>query len=106
MFKICDVNAENEKGETALHLAAKFGFLDSVLDLISRGAKINAEDNNYKTALSKACIAKDNKIIEFFLKAGAAITDEELEYISKITLEEVNIKGYEEIKQFLLRAKF
>ncbi len=106
LFKICDVNAENEKGETALHLAAKFGFLDSVLDLISRGAKINAEDNNYKTALSKACIAKDNKIIEFFLKAGAAITDEELEYISKITLEEVNIKGYEEIKQFLLRAKF
>lgn len=39
-----DINRRNDKGETALHLAAKAGDIDSAKLLIERGANVNAKD--------------------------------------------------------------
>ncbi len=49
-----DINVRNYKGKTALHCAAKAGFLKVIHLLIEKGALIDAPDNNGETALFEA----------------------------------------------------
>lgn len=49
-----DVNITNYKGQTALHCAAKAGFVDVVALLIKNGAEIERKDDSGETALSTA----------------------------------------------------
>ena len=49
-----DINVRNHKGQTALHCAAKAGFLKVIQLLIEKGATIDAVDNNGETALFEA----------------------------------------------------
>ena len=46
-----DIDVRNYKGKTALHCAAKAGFLTVIDLLIEKGATIDAPDNNGETAL-------------------------------------------------------
>ena len=49
-----DIDVRNHKGKTALHCAAKAGFLKVIHLLIEKGATIDAPDNNGETALFEA----------------------------------------------------
>ena len=49
-----DIDVRNHKGKTALHCAAKAGFLRVINLLIEKGAIIDAVDNNGETALFEA----------------------------------------------------
>ncbi|XP_049884292.1 putative ankyrin repeat protein RF_0381 [Pectinophora gossypiella] len=49
--KNCDVNTVNNAKETALHWAARLGFVDITETLINKGAKVNAVDENGSPAL-------------------------------------------------------
>ena len=49
-----DINVRNHKGQTALHCAAKAGFLKVIHLLIEKGATIDAPDNKGETALFEA----------------------------------------------------
>jgi ankyrin repeat protein len=46
-----DIHVRSSKGKTALHCAAKAGFLKVIDVLIEKGANIDATDNNGETAL-------------------------------------------------------
>ena len=72
-----DIDVRNYKGKTALHCAAKAGFL-SVIDLLmEKGATIDAPDNNGETALFEAIRStikdgeKQRAAIEALLVKGA-----------------------------------
>lgn len=59
---------------TPLLLAAKIGATSMMLELIERGADVNATDYRGFTALHYACMLRDNEAIEALLSAGA-VTD-------------------------------
>ena len=72
-----DIDVRNYKGKTALHYAAKAGFLKVIRLLIEKGATINALDNNGETALFEAIRStikdseKQRAAIEALLVKGA-----------------------------------
>lgn len=72
-----DVNVTNHKGQTALHCAAKAGFVDIVTVLLSHGANVDAADATGETPLATALrsTAKDKArlmaVVEKLLAAGA-----------------------------------
>ena len=72
-----DINVRNHKGKTALHCAAKAGFLGVIELLIKKGATIDAPDNNGETALFEAIRStikdgeKQRAAIEALLVKGA-----------------------------------
>lgn len=72
-----DIDVRNYKGKTALHCAAKAGFLKVIHLLIEKGATIDAPDNNGETALFEAIRStikdgeKQRAAIEALLVKGA-----------------------------------
>ena len=72
-----NVDVRNYKGKTALHCAAKAGFLSVIDLLIEKGATIDAPDNNGETALFEAIRStikdgeKQRAAIEVLLVKGA-----------------------------------
>ena len=72
-----DINVRNQKGKTALHCAAKAGFLRVIELLIKKGATIDAPDNSGETALFEAIQStikdgeKQRAAIEALLVKGA-----------------------------------
>jgi ankyrin repeat protein len=72
-----DVNYQDSKGKTALHRAAKAGFIPTMEVLLKRKAKPNVEDNKGETALFDAArstikkIDRQEKAIQLLLKSGA-----------------------------------
>jgi uncharacterized protein len=49
-----DVNAQDNRGQTALHGAALFGYDDVIKDLMAHNANINAKDGKGMTPLDSA----------------------------------------------------
>ncbi|MDE0326992.1 MAG: ankyrin repeat domain-containing protein [Candidatus Poribacteria bacterium] len=72
-----DIDVRNYKGKTALHCAAKAGFLTVINLLIEKGATIDAPDNSGETALFEAIRStikdgeKQRAAIEVLLVKGA-----------------------------------
>ena len=72
-----DIDVRNYKGKTALHCAAKAGFLSVIDLLIEKGATIDAPDNNGETPLFEAIRStikdgeKQRAAIEALLAKGA-----------------------------------
>lgn len=69
-----DVNTPDAQGVTPLMLAAQGGHADVVLFLLSKGARVDAHDNEGRTALMWA-VGEDssfsNEVVEILLEAGA-----------------------------------
>jgi len=65
-----NVNALNEKGDTALHLATSTAVIEA---LLNARANVNATNNNRETALSTLCEKRqaDVCVVELLLKFGA-----------------------------------
>ncbi len=75
-----DVNVTNYKGQTALHCAAKAGFVAPVRILLNRGARVNAQDREGDTPLHAACRssiknhARLQEVVDLLLSKGADLS--------------------------------
>ncbi|MCY4129180.1 MAG: ankyrin repeat domain-containing protein [Gammaproteobacteria bacterium] len=74
-----DVNVTNYKGQTALHCAAKAGFVEPVRILLAHGANVNAQDRDGDTPLHCACRSSiknhENlqQVIDLLIENGASL---------------------------------
>ena len=67
-----DVNAINPRARsTSLMMASSFGAYDIVVELINRGANVNAQSVSGNTALLVAATNRNSKIVTYLLKHGA-----------------------------------
>lgn len=72
-----NVNITNYKGQTALHCAAKAGFIEPVRILLDYGANVNAKDREGDTPLHAACRStiknheRLQKVIDLLIEGGA-----------------------------------
>ncbi len=65
-----DVNIQNNRGNTALMLAAHAGHVEIVRELLAApGIEVNKQDNNGNTALMEAAYGGDAGIVQQLLKA-------------------------------------
>ena len=69
-----DLNAKNEQGYTALHIATNEGSLATVKHLIELGADVNAKDDlRGCTALQLAAYLNFDHVVKFLIKMGADV---------------------------------
>jgi len=68
-----DLEARNERGATALLVAAELGSPAMVRALLSGGADVRAEDANGNTALHLAALRGDEEMIDELFGAGALV---------------------------------
>jgi uncharacterized protein len=66
-------NAQNDRGETPLMLAAKFNRIEEAKLLLSRGADINQGDNYGSTPLKMAVQRGNGRFVSMLLKSGADV---------------------------------
>ncbi|KXJ61396.1 MAG: hypothetical protein AXW14_09420 [Alteromonas sp. Nap_26] len=62
-----DINAQDERGDSALHMAGYYGDLARVKYLIERGADINLKDHQGNTLLMDAQRREQQDIVEYLL---------------------------------------
>ncbi|XP_065649524.1 transient receptor potential cation channel subfamily A member 1-like isoform X2 [Hydra vulgaris] len=67
------VNRKTEKNDTALHIAARAGYIDTVKTLISIGASVNIHSGTKSTALHLAAINGDKYMTEYLLERNAKV---------------------------------
>ena len=65
------VNGVDDKGQTPLHIAVKFGNVLGVKSLLQKRININQQDNQQETALHKAVLANQVDVVTILLNAGA-----------------------------------
>ncbi len=68
-----DPNHRDLDNFTPLHIAAKFGCLNSVKKLLDKGGNINARGNFGETPLCSALKARKNEVAEYLIDAGAEV---------------------------------
>ncbi|CAD7701665.1 unnamed protein product [Ostreobium quekettii] len=73
LVKGADINAADEHGNTALHLAAIVGKEASVLELVRSGAKLDERNQDGRTPLNCVCIEGHLSIIKILVDARANV---------------------------------
>ncbi len=68
-----NVNARDKHGHTPLIEAAKTGDLETVTDLLRRGAEVDAQSEKGKTALHYAAANGHVEVVKALLAAGAKV---------------------------------
>jgi len=73
--KGADVNAGDEDGRTALHIAAREGYREITELLLAHGADVNLSERRYNlTAAEFAMMANHDEIVELLVSKGADIS--------------------------------
>lgn len=70
-----DINQQDERGDSALHMAGFYGSLERVKFLLEHGADINLRDKQGNTLLMTAQKRGQTAIVEYLLTKGAERTD-------------------------------
>jgi len=68
-----NVNAKDRNGHTQLINASKEGLVESVQDLLRRGADITASSDKGKTALHYAAANGQTEIVKMLIEKGAEV---------------------------------
>ena len=68
-----DVNAKSNRGWTALHDAAWYGYVDVVKVLIEKGANINAKDKDGWTVLHDAAYKGHVDVVKILIENGVNV---------------------------------
>ncbi|XP_068604630.1 ankyrin repeat domain-containing protein 12 [Brachionichthys hirsutus] len=95
------VNKRNERGETALHMAAIRGDAKQVKDLISLGADVNVKDFAGWTPLHEACNLGYYDVAKVLIAAGAEVNTQGLD--DDTPLHDASSSGHKAIVKLLLR---
>jgi len=66
-----DLNAQDQYGRTALHAACEKGYIDIVIELLAKGAHIEARDADCFTPLITATFFDKLNIVEYLVRARA-----------------------------------
>ncbi|XP_046370203.2 tyrosine-protein kinase HTK16-like [Haliotis rufescens] len=89
-----DVNAKNKIGSLALHDAAFHGYYEIVAQLLDRGADVKIKDTNGHTALHRACVANQPRVVELLIKKGRSLTSERCSQTGWVPLHEAAMRGH------------
>ncbi|XP_061190005.1 ankyrin-2-like [Saccostrea echinata] len=73
LLEKCETTSTFYKGKTSLHIAVEYGYNEVVEKLITRGANVNARDENGDTPLHFACAHNFRNIVQILLKKGADV---------------------------------
>ena len=68
-----DINAKNNWGDTALHIASREGHTDIVAMLLEKGADVNAKSDGGYTALISASESGHTETVAMLLEKGADV---------------------------------
>lgn len=71
--KDVDINAKSQGGNTALHLAAKNGYIKIVKTLLENGAGVNAQNHDGETPLHWAADNDHTEVVKVLLENGARV---------------------------------
>uniref|UniRef100_A0A8C4QF87 Ankyrin repeat domain-containing protein 11 n=1 Tax=Eptatretus burgeri TaxID=7764 RepID=A0A8C4QF87_EPTBU len=96
------VNKRNERGETALHMAAIRGDVRQLRDLITQGADVNVKDFAGWTPLHEACNHGYYLLAKQLLVAGADVNTRGLD--DDTPLHDAANNGYLDVVRLLLRC--
>ncbi|RYP08536.1 hypothetical protein DL764_001867 [Monosporascus ibericus] len=79
-YPAADVNAKDINGETPLHFLLKWpNTPNDILELLlSKGANVNAQDNDSQAPLYEACLSENVEAARILLEAGADVNDGEI----------------------------
>ncbi|KAJ8403307.1 hypothetical protein AAFF_G00355240 [Aldrovandia affinis] len=95
------VNKRNERGETALHMAAIRGDAKQVKELISLGADVNVKDFAGWTPIHEACNFGYCDVAKVLIAAGAEVNTQGLD--DDTPLHDASSSGHKHIVRLLLR---
>ncbi|XP_030831008.1 ankyrin repeat domain-containing protein 12 isoform X2 [Strongylocentrotus purpuratus] len=95
------VNKRNERGETALHMAAIKGDSQMALNLINQGAEVNVQDFAGWTPLHEACNHGYYEVAKVLIKAGASVNTMGLE--DDTPLHDAAVNGHVKVVKLLLK---
>ena len=70
-----DINQQDERGDSALHMAGFYGSLERIKFLLEHGADINLRDKQGNTLLMTAQKRGQKDIVDYLLAKGAEQTD-------------------------------
>ncbi|XP_015756351.1 PREDICTED: ankyrin repeat domain-containing protein 11-like [Acropora digitifera] len=94
------IRKRNERGETALHVAAIKGDLEDVIALIKAGAAVDVKDNAGWTPLHEACNYGNLRIVQELVWSGANVNS--LGYKAITPLHDAVINDHAKVVKFLL----
>ncbi|XP_041454893.1 ankyrin repeat domain-containing protein 12-like isoform X1 [Lytechinus variegatus] len=95
------VNKRNERGETALHMAAIKGDAQMAHNLIKQGAEVNVQDFAGWTPLHEACNHGYYDVAKVLIKAGASVNTMGLE--DDTPLHDAAVNGHVKVVKLLLK---
>uniref|UniRef100_A0A0G4HPV0 Uncharacterized protein n=1 Tax=Chromera velia CCMP2878 TaxID=1169474 RepID=A0A0G4HPV0_9ALVE len=76
VVKGAEVNAQTQRGDTALHLAAERGFVEAVEFLLESGADIRIENNDHETASFVAMERNQMRVLRVLVKKMTQVESE------------------------------
>jgi len=94
------VNATDKEGQTPLHIAAFYGYIDVAMFLLDSGALLEAMDKNRKTPLCTAVWEGRGDITKFFLERNADVEVKNILQSTPLLL--AAWRGHEDIVRYLL----
>ena len=97
-----DVNKQDNRGYTALHLASLYGYKDCVELLIKSGGNLNKQCNNDWTALHWASRYGYKDCVELLIKSGADLNKQDI--YGYTSLHEASRNGHKECVKLLIKA--
>ncbi|EAY18668.1 hypothetical protein TVAG_062730 [Trichomonas vaginalis G3] len=95
-----NIDAKDESGETALHIATQVNSTEIVEFLISHGAKINQKDNDGFTALHCTIFYFNKELAELLVTHGANINEKD--YDGKTPLHIAAFNNIKEVAELLI----
>jgi len=96
-----DINAKNEEGWAALHLATNEGHFAVIQCLLESGADIEVRTKQLKTALHIACCRGDLKVVRYLLDRKANLSAQDIE--GNTCLHIVSMYGMVKIMEWLAK---
>jgi serine/threonine-protein phosphatase 6 regulatory ankyrin repeat subunit B len=80
----CDINIQDKKGNTALHIATKVGSYEIIEYLFQHGGNINKKNQRGNTSIQIAASNGKLKIYKYFIKNGANVNTKNKKGLSLI----------------------
>ncbi|KAL8795914.1 MAG: hypothetical protein Q9195_001658 [Heterodermia aff. obscurata] len=95
-----EVDATDEKGQTALMLGSEYGYAKVVRVLVDKGADVNAQGGEYGNALQAASSEGHDTVVQTLLDKGADVNVQS--GLNGSVLQAASLRGHDTVVQTLL----